>query len=1472
VDTFSLESSAVIDGKPVTVSFAGAGMGRRQLCFIDAAGHEILCRTGPAPVLPNLVLSKGRNFFQVSGDADTRQPYTLTASLAGARELNTEIEPNDTVATATAFDPKGPMHGKLDGQDTDTFRFQVEGTPQLWTMRADGQGVTNVVVLDDQGGIIGSGQSPPNAASAQAADVFLLPGTYWISVSGKDATYALFAKPTGPPDASAEREPNNDDRQAHRLKFGVSRWGKLADLDDRDCYRFSLAAYEHIALEVTPPKDGNISFEIEWGYPSPKRPKMEQVTKPAVYEAFLEPGDYMVRLRPNKASAERYRIALKRLDIFASSDDNEPNDTAPQARLLPRTFTVSGNVGGFGDDDWFLLPASLAPTSIRIETRGNIELLLRDGAADLKSNWDAATHSLTALIPSTRTLRLRVRGADAYMLNVKFGDKGPQPAAALKPSQATLSLDLGKEPITPYWVRGQRIKGALVVKNTGGTALNLALAVRSSHVAYAPTLGMQTLALAPHASASVPIEIAVLPDAWTGDGVQISVSASDKDFAPVSASATITVDANALPLAQEVAFPLPPALRGGFNVASTALGAFPLADSQDDNINAMKTSLFNGFVATDGYVVPADGMPKTIEVKFGGDKVWPVAGIAIHPQVEGRIYPAEQIADFDLLLSADGVTFTTALSGRVSMLPIEQTFVLTKPILAKAAQLRIKNNHADNVGSVGLSEWKVIASPQGTTGISVNIADPDRGGHIVRSDPLLGTSPDSAKSILVPGGGALEDAIGQDLVAQGVRPSFVIGFHEDRAAQVSALEWGENPDAQAHVHFKSVSVEASLDSPLGPWRTLGTWTLKPDEWGLAKLTLAQPEWMRFIRFKAVSPSAKRDTWVYPQVVRVFERQTSDTYRSILGEWGQYNRDAIYEATQAPAPPRLTTAKTPRSTRDQPMTLTLATPASGEVHMGRDEDWYALNLPAGLGTLGITLKGDPFITAAVELFAPDGTIVPFRVVSQSSNTIQLAAPVTPGVFRIHVTEPPHSVAITFDSSPSLSGFEPVIAHAVMAFAEGISKGREFANIANFNQAFLLPQWTDEAWTLAGAVAAFKVGASDSSDLEPTVVNAMQALKERQGTRALVVVTDAETSAYSRQSDMWHMLELIRPRTFAAEIGNGRDPAHQKQIMQDLASVNAGRYSSARTQAELDVVTERAAAWLRRPARYEIVADRISLPPPKPGSIAIVSDQVAVAPSAGQQRQANTRPVQSWGAVELILDASGSMLQPLHGKRRIEIAKKTLTDLVNKTIPPGTNVAYRIFGDDRPGSCETHLRAPLSPLNRAAMTKLFSSIRSQNLARTAIGASLLAVADDLKNAQGERTVILVTDGEETCGGNPEAEIKALRAAGIDVHINIVGFAVADDAIKDTFRKWAKLGGGTYFDARDDKELGNAMRAAVATPVKIIDAAGVVVASGTVDGGALSVPAGLYRIEVGNAAAMFRDVSVEQGDQVTLKYEGH
>ncbi|MES1263027.1 MAG: hypothetical protein ABUL69_01645, partial [Peristeroidobacter soli] len=91
----------------------------------------------------------------------------------------------------------------------------------------------------------------------------------------------------------------------------------------------------------------------------------------------------------------------------------------------------------------------------------------------------------------------------------------------------------------------------------------------------------------------------------------------------------------------------------------------------------------------------------------------------------------------------------------------------------------------------------------------------------------------------------------------------------------------------------------------------------------------------------------------------------------------------------------------------------------------------------------------------------------------------------------------------------------------------------------------------------------------------------------------------------------------------------------------------------------------------------------------------------------------------GAIEIILDASGSMLQKLGTERRIDIAKRTLTKLTSSTIPAGTPFAFRVFGREV-DSCQTDLDVPVAPLNPAAVGQRIAALVAKNGAKTPIGA--------------------------------------------------------------------------------------------------------------------------------------------------------
>jgi hypothetical protein len=239
-----------------------------------------------------------------------------------------------------------------------------------------------------------------------------------------------------------------------------------------------------------------------------------------------------------------------------------------------------------------------------------------------------------------------------------------------------------------------------------------------------------------------------------------------------------------------------------------------------------------------------------------------------------------------------------------------------------------------------------------------------------------------------------------------------------------------------------------------------------------------------------------------------------------------------------------------------------------------------------------------------------------------------------------------------------------------------------------------------------------------------------------------------------------------------------------------------------------------------------------------------------------------------AVEIILDASGSMLQRIGKDRRIDIARQTLTKLTSSVIPAGTPFAFRVFGREE-DSCQTDLEIPLGPLNAAAVGAKIGALEAKNGAKTPIGASLAQVSSDLRAVKGERLVVLLTDGEETCGGDPAAEIEKLKKAGVAVRVNIVGFAIDDTKLAATFRHWADTGEGNYFDAKDAAGLSAALAQAMRPGFEVITAQGQAVAEGLAGGDAVRVMPGTYSVRLKGQKTPPKPVTVRAKETATVGF---
>ena len=133
-----------------------------------------------------------------------------------------------------------------------------------------------------------------------------------------------------------------------------------------------------------------------------------------------------------------------------------------------------------------------------------------------------------------------------------------------------------------------------------------------------------------------------------------------------------------------------------------------------------------------------------------------------------------------------------------------------------------------------------------------------------------------------------------------------------------------------------------------------------------------------------------------------------------------------------------------------------------------------------------------------------------------------------------------------------------------------------------------------------------------------------------------------------------------------------------------------------------------------------------------------------------------------------------------------------------------------------------------------------------------------------------MVLVTDGIESCGGDPVRAARELREQGIVVHV--IGFGLGNVADEDSasLQNIAWASGGQYVTAGSAEELKAALAQTVATSYSVYKG-GTEVASGSLgSGGPLYLPEGDYRVELHSSPPQTLPVSLAARDSVTLTLE--
>lgn len=180
--------------------------------------------------------------------------------------------------------------------------------------------------------------------------------------------------------------------------------------------------------------------------------------------------------------------------------------------------------------------------------------------------------------------------------------------------------------------------------------------------------------------------------------------------------------------------------------------------------------------------------------------------------------------------------------------------------------------------------------------------------------------------------------------------------------------------------------------------------------------------------------------------------------------------------------------------------------------------------------------------------------------------------------------------------------------------------------------------------------------------------------------------------------------------------------------------------------------------------------------------------------------------------IVMDGSGSMWGQIDGRPKLEIARETVADVVGK-LPANQTLGLIAYGHRRKGDCkDIELIVPPAPGTSGKVLNAVNDMRF--LGMTPLSEAVRQAAQALRHTEQAATVVLVTDGLETCNLDPCAVANELEKSGVNFTAHVIGFGLT----RDEGAKVACLAtntGGRYLQASDGAALSAALRQTVSEP---------------------------------------------------------
>lgn len=198
-------------------------------------------------------------------------------------------------------------------------------------------------------------------------------------------------------------------------------------------------------------------------------------------------------------------------------------------------------------------------------------------------------------------------------------------------------------------------------------------------------------------------------------------------------------------------------------------------------------------------------------------------------------------------------------------------------------------------------------------------------------------------------------------------------------------------------------------------------------------------------------------------------------------------------------------------------------------------------------------------------------------------------------------------------------------------------------------------------------------------------------------------------------------------------------------------------------------------------------------------------VPLAPAAAA---AETEPAAQSPKIELVLDVSGSMrARDIDGTSRMAAAKQAFTEVLD-AVPDEVRLGIRTLGATYPGKdrdvgCkDSEQLYPVGEVDRTEAKAAVATLRPTGW--TPIGLALRGASKDLQGGDATRRIVLITDGEDSCGQPGPCDVaRELAAEGTHLVVDTLGLT-PDRKVREQLSCIAEATGGTYTAVQHTDQL--------------------------------------------------------------------